>query len=157
MGVGVVNLTSNIDSRLSELFGYLNAWILEMAKGIGKSRLDCSADMHHSCIYMYLMLRRTLWISKFFLTITMARCICNSSLYGILCMFACYMYMLNLTDNMHWFWRMLCAGFIYIYLHAVCMFHVTCKDLGHFLCMLLHVTYHIAGKYWRELNLAVGP
>ena len=34
MGVGVVNHTSNIDSRLSELFAYLNAWILELAKGV---------------------------------------------------------------------------------------------------------------------------
>ena len=34
MMVGVVNRTSNIDSRLSELFAYLNASILELAKGV---------------------------------------------------------------------------------------------------------------------------
>ena len=34
MGVGVVSHTSNIDSPLSELFAYLNAWILELAKWV---------------------------------------------------------------------------------------------------------------------------
>ena len=32
------------------------------------------------------------------------------------------------------------AGFIYIYIHAVCMFHVTCMDLGLFPCVL-HTCY----------------
>ena len=34
MGVGVVNRTSNMDSRLSKLFANPNAWILELAKGV---------------------------------------------------------------------------------------------------------------------------
>ena len=34
MGVGVVNRTLNIDSRLSELFAYPNTWSLELAKGV---------------------------------------------------------------------------------------------------------------------------
>ena len=34
MGVGKVSRTSNSDSRLSELFVYLNTWILELAKGV---------------------------------------------------------------------------------------------------------------------------
>ena len=34
MGVGVVNRTSNMDSGLSKLFAYPNAWILELAKGV---------------------------------------------------------------------------------------------------------------------------
>ena len=34
MGMGVVNHTSNIDSRLSKLFAYPNACILELAKGV---------------------------------------------------------------------------------------------------------------------------
>ena len=32
--VSMVSHTSNIDSRLSELFVYLNTWILELAKGV---------------------------------------------------------------------------------------------------------------------------
>ena len=30
----MVNRTSNVDSRLSKLLAYLNAWILELAKGV---------------------------------------------------------------------------------------------------------------------------
>ena len=33
-GVGMVSRTLNIDSRLSELSVYPNAWILELAKGV---------------------------------------------------------------------------------------------------------------------------
>ena len=51
--------------------------------------------------------------------------------------------MLKSADNMHWFWCMLYAGFIYIYMHAVCMFHVTCMDLGRFPCVL-HACYMCA-------------
>ena len=30
----MVNLISNVDSRLSELFAYSNAWILELVEGV---------------------------------------------------------------------------------------------------------------------------
>ena len=35
MGVGVVNRILNIESQLSKLIAYLNAWIVELAKGFG--------------------------------------------------------------------------------------------------------------------------
>ena len=48
--------------------------------------------------------------------------------------------MLNSAGNMQWFWYMLRACFIYIFMHAVCMFHVTCMYLGLFHACCMHVT-----------------
>ena len=48
--------------------------------------------------------------------------------------------MLYSADNMHQFWHLFVACFIYIHMHAVCMFHVTCMDLGRF-PYVLHACY----------------
>ena len=43
----MVNSTSNIDSRLSELFAYLNAWIF----GAGQRGSD-NRGSSHNCVYI---------------------------------------------------------------------------------------------------------
>ena len=54
MGVGVVSRTLNIDSRLSELFTYRNAWILELAKGVQIIEVGL-----YTCNRLYTLLLRT--------------------------------------------------------------------------------------------------
>ena len=48
----MVNRISNIDSRLSKLFAYLNAWILELAKGV---RIIKVGLYMHLCMCFLLM------------------------------------------------------------------------------------------------------
>ena len=76
--MGVVNCISNtcIDSQLSKLFAYLNAWILELAKGIQLievvlycqnttsvlvSGSDCVSDENNKSIVLVPLLEDSFW------------------------------------------------------------------------------------------------
>ena len=39
---------------------------------------------------------------------------------------------ITIQENIRYAWCMSCAGYIYIYMHVACMFHITCMDLAIF-------------------------
>ena len=68
MGVGVVNSTSNVDSII-RTFAYLNAWILELAKGVWIIEVGLYSSGHSLVVLPPVFIRKQLDASRLFYAI----------------------------------------------------------------------------------------